>query len=91
MRAARLMSVGSVGYMYILRSRLLSRASCRHISVAIMSRQSLGLLVAGTRAPFVLSILCFAFLLYTVSQKKQDSNILPITSPNVNRFSKFFH
>ena len=30
-------------------------------------------------------------LLYTVSQKKQDTKLLPITSPNVNRFSKFFH
>ena len=29
--------------------------------------------------------------LYTVSQKKQDTKLLPITSPNVNRFSKFFH
>ena len=30
-------------------------------------------------------------LIYTVSQKKQDTKLLPITSPNVNRFSKFFH
>jgi len=29
--------------------------------------------------------------LYTVSQKKQDTKLLPITSLNVNRFSKFFH
>ena len=29
--------------------------------------------------------------IYTVSQKKQDAKLLPITSPNVNRFSKFFH
>ena len=28
---------------------------------------------------------------YTVSQKKQDTKLLLITSPNVNRFSKFFH
>ena len=28
---------------------------------------------------------------YTVSQKKQDTKLLPITSPNVNRFSKFFY
>jgi len=28
---------------------------------------------------------------YTVSQKKQDTKLLPITSPNFNRFSKFFH
>ena len=28
--------------------------------------------------------------MYTVSQKK-DTKLLPITSPNVNRFSKFFH
>ena len=30
-------------------------------------------------------------VIYTVSQKKQDTKLLPITSPNVNRFSKFFH
>jgi len=29
--------------------------------------------------------------IYTVSQKKQDTKLLPVTSPNVNRFSKFFH
>jgi len=29
--------------------------------------------------------------IYTVSQKKQDTKLLHITSPNVNRFSKFFH
>ena len=28
---------------------------------------------------------------YTVSQKKQDTILLCITSPNVNRFSKFFY
>ena len=28
---------------------------------------------------------------YTVSQKKQDTKLLPITSPNINRFSKYFH
>jgi len=28
---------------------------------------------------------------YTVSQKKQDTKLLPITSPNIGRFSKFFH
>ena len=27
----------------------------------------------------------------TVSQKKQDTKLLPITSPNVNRFLKLFH
>ena len=31
------------------------------------------------------------FWMYTVSQKKQDTKLLPITSPNVNRFSQFFH
>jgi len=30
------------------------------------------------------------YLMYTVSQKK-DTILLPITSANVNRFSKFFH
>ena len=35
---------------------------------------------------------CFDFVfIYTVSQKKQDTKLLPITFPNVNRFSKFFH
>ena len=29
--------------------------------------------------------------LYTVSQKKQDTWLLPITSRNIYRFSKFFH
>jgi len=30
--------------------------------------------------------------LYTLClKKKQDTKLLPITSPNVNRFSKFFH
>jgi len=29
--------------------------------------------------------------IYTVSQKKQDTKLLPITSPDVNRFLKFFH
>jgi len=28
---------------------------------------------------------------YTVSQKKQDTKLLPISSPNINQFSKFFH
>jgi len=27
---------------------------------------------------------------YTVSKKKQDTNLLPTTSPNINRFSNFF-
>jgi len=27
----------------------------------------------------------------TLCLKKQDTTLLPITSPNVNRFSKFFH
>jgi len=29
--------------------------------------------------------------IYTMSQKNQDTELLPITSPNINRFSKFFH
>jgi len=28
---------------------------------------------------------------YTVSQKKQDTKLLPITLPNIGQFSKFFH
>jgi len=28
---------------------------------------------------------------YTLSQKKQDTKLLPVTFPNVNRFSNFFH
>ena len=31
-----------------------------------------------------------ATIIHCVS-KKQDTELLPITSPNVNRFSKFFH
>ena len=30
-------------------------------------------------------------LRYPVSQKKQDTKLLPITLPNIGRFSKFFH
>ena len=30
-------------------------------------------------------------LTYTVSQKRQDTKLLPITLPNIGRFSKFFH
>ena len=33
----------------------------------------------------------YGCLNYTVSQKKQDTKLLPITSPTVNRFSKLFH
>ena len=29
-------------------------------------------------------------IIHCVSKKKQDTKLLPITSPNVNRFSKFF-
>ena len=28
--------------------------------------------------------------MYIVSQKKQDTKLLPITSTNINRFSRFF-
>jgi len=28
---------------------------------------------------------------YTVSKKKQDTKLLPVTSRNIDRFSKFFH
>ena len=44
---------------------------------------------SGVRQGGVLSPTLFN--IYTVSQKKQDTKLLPITSPNVNRFSKFFH
>jgi len=30
-------------------------------------------------------------VIYTVSQKKQDTKLLPITLPNIGRFSKIFH
>jgi len=36
----------------------------------------------------IITIIYISF--YTVSQKKQDTILLPITSPNVDRFSKFF-
>ena len=29
--------------------------------------------------------------LYTVSQKNKKHKLLPITSPNINRFSNFYH
>ena len=32
-----------------------------------------------------------AYLSYPLSQKKQETLILPITLPNIDRFSKFFH
>jgi len=46
---------------------------------------SLSLLTAGWLEPGCppSSTLCL--------KKKQDTKLLPITSPNVNRFSKFFH
>jgi len=31
------------------------------------------------------------YQMYPVSPKEQDALLLPLTSPNVNRFSKFFH
>ena len=37
----------------------------------------------------VLHQLCFVCTLCL--RKKQDTKLMPITSPNVNRFSKFFH
>jgi len=42
-------------------------------------------LVYGTPQPDTVPIV------YTVSQKTQDTKLLPITSPNVNWFSEFFH
>ena len=33
---------------------------------------------------------CLSFI-YTVSQKNHDTRLLPVTTPNANRFSKFFH
>ena len=44
-----------------------------------------------TEAKFCQKINTNLMGIYTVSQKKQDTKLLPITSPNVNRFSKFFH
>ena len=38
----------------------------------------------------VLSTLSQYLKYYTISQKKQDTKLMPITSPNVNRFLKFF-
>jgi len=34
---------------------------------------------------------CGYMMFYTVSQKKQDTKLLAITSPTIIRFSKFFH
>ena len=44
--------------------------------------------------PVSARILALVLQLYTVSQKnktqKQDTKLLPITSPNIDRFTKFF-
>ena len=45
---------------------------------------------AGNTAEENYSSFFLTIIIYTVSQKKQDTKLLPITSPNVNRFSKFF-
>ena len=34
---------------------------------------------------------CRIAYVHCVSEKKQDTKLLPITSRNINRFSKFFH
>jgi len=39
----------------------------------------------------VLNPFIYFIIAMYVSQKKQDTKLLPITSPNVNRFSNFFH
>ena len=42
-------------------------------------------------AAIILSILKCMFYSTLCLRKKQDTKLVPITSPNVNRFSKFFH
>jgi len=37
-----------------------------------------------------MSMMMMMMMIYTVSQKKQDTKLLPMTSPNINRFSNFF-
>jgi len=39
---------------------------------------------------FLMSMLLVWLYIYTVSQKKQDTKLLPKTFPDVNRFSIFF-
>ena len=46
---------------------------------------------AGNTAEENYSIFFLTIIICTVSQKKQDTKLLLITSPNVNRFSKLFH
>jgi len=45
---------------------------------------------AGNTAEENYSIFFLTIIICTVSQKKQDTKLLPITSPNVNRFSNYF-
>ena len=45
---------------------------------------------------FALSVVVNKYAEYPITTilhclKKQDTKLLPITTPNVNRFSKFFH
>ena len=48
---------------------------------------------AKTNSGFMLQAhICMYICMYVhCVSKKQDTKLLPITSPNVNRFSKFFH
>ena len=43
------------------------------------------------KLPYFAILYFLHYRLYTVSQKKQDTKIWPITTPNNNRFSNFFH
>ena len=72
----------------------------RFYSSAHSRREPLGTSSLGfleTRCPSCVKALKFCQLMYmyacsyTVSQKKQDTKLLPITLPNIGRFSKFFH
>jgi len=70
----------------------------------LSARQSVCLTgVDSTRRPCEPAYICLLYVcpsvrlsvrlavyLHCVSKKKQDTKLLPITSPNVNRFSKFF-
>ena len=50
-----------------------------------------GVIISVTRGLIIQFTHVFNFHVYTVSQKKQDTKLLPITLPNIGRFTKFLH
>jgi len=69
-------------------------------SVAMANTISFAIFFVAYILPLTLMIFCYSRIVYALrfkvttihrESKKQDTKLLPITSPNVNRFSKFFH